>query len=153
MSTDAESCDEFARVVRDLVQGHNHLSHTDTIHEPWACRVLFQNGTTEVEFRWDYRISVRLGRIVDGRVPPDPIQAGRGVHFNSHYLDLLLMLRAPHLDLGAYERSESELEVRDSVTAVVRDLVDAMSTYASDVLAGDFGVFEELDELAAEQPH
>jgi hypothetical protein len=151
VSTDAKSCDEFARVVQDLVQGHHHLSHTHTIDGPRGCRVFVRNGTTEVEFRWDYRISVRLGRIVDGRVPPDPIHPGRGVHLNSHYLDLLLTLRAPHLDLGAYERSESELEVRDSVTAVVRDLVDAMSAYASDVLAGDFSVFEELDEIAAEQ--
>lgn len=151
MSTDAESCDEFARSVRNLVQGTSHLSHTRTTHEPWACRVIFQNGTTEVEFRWDYRISVRLGRIMDGRVPSDPIQAGRGVHFNSHYLDLLLLLRAPHLDLGAYERSENDLEVRGSISAVVGALVDAMRTYASDVLAGDFSVFEELDELAAGQ--
>lgn len=151
MSTDAESCDEFARLVRDLIQGLDHLSHTQTTNEPWACRVFFQNGTTEVEFRWDYRISVRLGRIVDGRVPPDPIQAGRGVHFNSHYLDLLLTLRAPHLDIGAYERSQAELEVRDRVTAVVCDLVDALRTYASDVLAGDFSVFAELDEVAAHQ--
>jgi len=57
VSTDAKSCDEFAHVVRDLVQVHHQLSHTHTIDGPWGCRVFFQNGTTEVGFRWDYRMA------------------------------------------------------------------------------------------------
>jgi hypothetical protein len=105
--------------------------------------LLLRNASTGIGFVWevpDEQILVRLYRLVNGVAQASTADPTDGFYFGS-----LLELRAPHESLPTIEREPfSPLEMK----RVVREYVRLLMVYASDVLKGDFTVFDQLRKAA-----
>lgn len=110
--------------------------------------ILFQNKTTAivVGFEWrDQYIYVRLCRLSDGEFRKNPILITQDSELSCFDVEDLLTIRAPKMsiDSGVFGKALSDEEVERILTIYA----DAVNSQASDILAGDFSVWPELDGI------
>lgn len=111
----------------------------------WYSRIVYQNATTAVEIVYSVEfecVEVLLVRLVDGKRPPYPVFISEQPLLHHFMLDSLLELRAPqsvraiklHVSLDP-----AEVDVQLSSWA------EALRQHGTDVLQGDFSVFDVLE--------
>lgn len=142
---------DYLRLVKAAVAGMDvhGLKFVDTSESPWRTTAFFRNATTGVEFQWEDSMHVLLGRLSAGRIPARPYDITESTRSDAHYLELLLDVRAPQIELpllSVLDRQHPE-EFQNGLV----ETVEAMEQFASDVLSGDFTVFRELDRLVWER--
>ena len=108
---------------------------------------VYVNETTglSVSVDWsEFRPFVRLHQLVDGALPPEPVSYATGPQLRSFDADDLLIVRA-----GGGSPVGKMLGERDNYAAarLVAEYAKALERHATDVLSGDFTVFEELDRI------
>lgn len=115
---------------------------------PFSEEVAFKNETTGVQLIFEPRdkcFLVLLSRLETGQFPNYPIFIGNERKINFFYLNDLLSLRSPELELHpkliGNNRSDGEL------SKVITEHAMALRQYGQDILAGDFSVFDELERI------
>lgn len=123
------------RVVRKVRQGN----YTE---------VLFSNATTglSVAVDWaEFRPFLRVIRLEDGRMPleHEPNVAGEA-RLTSFDVDDLLLLRSPSQGpVGKMLRERDD----QAAARLIADYAEALLEHGTDVLSGDFEVFDELERI------
>lgn len=119
------------------------------INEASGVFIYYKNRTTAICVSLDERMGgvfIDLIRLVNNLIPERPIFYNKKQQINYYDLCNILEIRAPflgidhpHIDDLVFN-SEREKVLRK----VLKQHADALKEYASDVLNGDFSVFEEL---------
>ena len=120
-------------------------------HEFYGTCVTYQNATTFVEASIEPREGgafVRVGWLIDGKIPAYPIHVEPDIKLDAFYLDDIIDLRAPSskieqppLDVFFKPRDLKKIE------RVLTENARALRRYAADILNGDFRVFAQLDKI------
>jgi hypothetical protein len=141
------SCEEFAGLVRERLEGLHGLHFVDWNERGWTCTVFLANATTGVELVWEERIRVLIGRLVDGRLAGPADHIGSTTRIGAHDLEAIMYELGDSTDVGAYEMSENHEVALGNVIAALDRVVGALDRYGSDLLEGDFTVFQHMDEV------
>jgi hypothetical protein len=138
---------DFLRLVKAAVASRDvhGLVFVDTSESPWRTTAFFRNSTTGVEFQWEDSMHVLFGRLSGGRIPARPYDITESTRSDAHYLEFLLEVRAPRIELPLL--SVLDRQHPEDFQNGLLETVDAMEQFAGDVLTGDFTVFRELDRL------
>lgn len=107
----------------------------------------YQNNTTAVEVSLeplDGGVFVLLSRLVNGKIPEYPIFVTRDMALHSYYLDDLVGLKRP--DTPVREANEDASDVREVKKALAQSAAQ-LRELGSDILKGDFAVFDRLDRI------
>ena len=142
------TCQEFATIVRERLEGRHGLRFVESREIGWTCYVEFANETTGVVFDWETRIDVLFGPLVDGRLASSGTGSGSTRSFESHYLSGLLEVLGADSTIGDYDMSEDAAVARRNVLAAVDRVLAALERHATAIIGGDFSMFPRLDAAA-----
>lgn len=139
---------------RDQVDAHFHFLQTEYGYQivkvdsratgGWESIVIYQSerAAVRVSNNLEYdRAEVSLIRLVDGAIPPYPIFFFQDSTLDQTLLENVVLRRAPELRTrysSMKGRSDEQLD------ATLAFLAEVARGYASDVLSGDFSIFEEI---------
>jgi hypothetical protein len=110
--------------------------------EPYGTFITYQNSSTAVRASLELReggIFVLLSRLVDGQIPEYPVFVQANTPLHSFYLDDLVQAKG------------GELRTNRNIEGSLTKAAEALRVFASDVLKGDFAVFDKLDRVVKER--
>jgi hypothetical protein len=110
--------------------------------------VTYQNSTTAVEIGLEWQeqyVYVELCRLVDGRIKDNPIVIGPESQLTVFNLEDVLEIRNPGLKLS-HKHFARRLTV-DALDKILSHYARALEESASDILRGDFSLFDKLDRI------
>ncbi|MEK6300071.1 MAG: hypothetical protein AABO41_05065 [Acidobacteriota bacterium] len=108
----------------------------------------YQNSTTAVQVGLEWReqyVYVELCRLVDGRIKDNPVVIGPESQLTVFNLEDVLEIRNPELKLSA-EHVARRLTV-DALRKTLSHYARALEECASDILRGDFTLFDKLEHI------
>jgi hypothetical protein len=139
-----------------LVSDYNfHL--IKSYSENWGCVSVYLNNVVGVKITYEYReayLFIMLYKLIDGKLVENPIKINLNSDLNGYSLDDVIKLRNPaDLVKPAYEYgSKSEFyDEKNGLTLFVSIFANNLKKYASDILHGDFSLFEKLDIIVKDR--
>lgn len=137
---------EIKKGMQSLVERFG-LRVKEEVDRPDFAEAIYANDTTglSVSVDWsEFRPFVRLHQLVNGELPPEPFSYAAGPQLQSFDVDDLLIVRA-----GGGSPVGKMLGERDNYAAgrMVGEYAKALEQHATDVLSGDFTIFQELDGI------
>ena len=111
-------------------------------------RITYQNSTTAVEIGLEWQeqyVYVELCGLVDGRIKDNPIVIGPESQLTVFNLEDVLEIRNPSLKLSPSNFARP-LTV-DALDKILSHYARALEKCASDILRGDFSLFDELERI------
>jgi len=109
--------------------------------------ITYQNSTTAIRISYEPRecaVFILLSRIINGEIPKYPIFIKPETIINCFYLDDIIKLKVPSArneSIGKYLLSKNDVEI------VIQKNANYLKQYATDILNGDFNLFDELDKI------
>ncbi|MCG6168916.1 hypothetical protein EHQ12_05370 [Leptospira gomenensis] len=125
--------------------------------ENWGYEILYLNETTGVKIIYEYResyIFIILYRLIDGELIENPGEIFQNTKLNCFGLDDIINLRNPSALLSpTYEYPENShyFNKKNGWEQYVSDFAENLKTYASDVLSGNFEIFQTIDPIVKER--
>lgn len=137
---------EIKKALQPLAERFG-LRVKEEVDRPDFADAIYVNDTTglSVSVDWsEFRLFVRLHELISGELPAEPFSYTTGPQLQSFDADDLLILRA-----GGGSAVGSMLGERDNYAAgrMVAEYAKVLGQHATDVLSGDFTVFQELDRI------
>ena len=111
----------------------------------WETSVTYQNTTTAVKVACSEefdRVETDVIRLVDGARPPTVVFVSETPKLHKFGLGNLLMIRAPEL---WSELKEQKGQSDEAIATQLQSQALALREFASDILRGDFGSFDEME--------
>ena len=111
--------------------------------------ITYGNATTAMQASFEPQeeaIWLYLIRLTDGKIPEYPHKYPE----NAFYLEELLQVRAPNLQLRTQKEQPLRLMTKENLKDTLERYVEALRTHASDVLMGDFRIFADIQKLRKE---
>jgi hypothetical protein len=138
------------KAFRFLAEEYSCWNIPDDLSE-YRAACVWRNTTTAVTVSLELTypgLFVKLSRLVDDRIPETPIHVENESVLHSFYLEDLVTLRGPH-EIVRYKADD--LWNPDKVAELV--YLDALLTrkHASDILRGDFAIFQELERIVRDR--
>lgn len=125
--------------------------------EDWGYHLILINSTTGIEINYEFKealIQVIVYRLIDGKIKKNITSAIRsGEPITGFSLEWILALRNPEAQIKpAYEYGiNSQFYEKNTGLKNYADIVaKSLKEYASDMLKGDFTVFDTLDTKVRE---
>jgi len=109
-------------------------------------RVTYRNRTTEINVAYD-----RRDECIDVRISPATGDKQANFWQNSFYLQNLLVLRAPDIQLGLpIDATERRFTLAEATEILTRS-ASALRLYATDFLRGDFSFLPVINAMIRQQ--
>lgn len=123
----------------------------------WGYELIYRNKTTGVKLTYEFReayIFIMLYKLVDGSLIENPRSIQENTILYGYGLDDIISLRNPQaLIKPAYQYGEESeyYDKKKGLTLYVAAFANNLKECASDVLAGDFKIFDEAHRVVKER--
>ena len=121
------------------------------------CQLTYLNATTGVAINYEYReqcIFVTLYRLIDGKLVKNPICYQDGSPWYGYGLSDVVQLRSPDdllKPLDEYEDTSEFCQGKRGFRLYVTSFAKNLQNHASDILKGDFRIFEQLEDIVKDR--
>lgn len=125
--------------------------------EDWGYELIYLNKTTGVKITYEFReayIFIMLYKLVDGSLLENPGRIQENTILYGYGLDDIISLRNPQaLIKPAYQHGEGSeyYNKKKGLKLYVTAFANNLEEYASDVLSGDFKIFNEAHRIVRER--
>ena len=125
--------------------------------EDWGYELIYLSKTTGVKITYEFReayIFIMLYKLVDGSLIANPRSIQENTILYGYGLDDIIGLRNPqNLIKPAYQYGEESeyYDKQKGLTLYVTAFANNLKEHASDVLAGDFKIFDEAYRVVKER--
>jgi len=122
-----------------------------------GCITVYKGKTCGVKIHYEFRearLDVKLYKLENGELIDSPVNITESTYLTAFSLDDIVLLRAPdHFIKPAYfyPITSKYYDPELGLTSYVGDIVENLKSFASDVLSGNFTVFEDLTKAVLER--
>src|SRR5882724_1401861 len=135
----------FKQAVTDIFESvltEFGLKHVATVEDMPDCVIKYQNETTGVSVRYEWKSQVSVNLVELERTPTEVTEQKR------YDLLLLMEIRRPEIDPHKFYRDDKNW-TNNYIEELLRAYGSFLRDDARDVLTGDFSIFPELKKLSA----
>lgn len=125
--------------------------------EDWGYELIYLNKTTGVKITYEFReayIFILLYKLINGKMLENPRNIQENTILNCYGLDDIINIRNPQaLIKPAYQYGEESkyFDKNKGLKLYVTAFAKNLKEYTSDVLAGDFRIFNEAVKIVKER--
>lgn len=143
LKTFENCCDQLFSFLVDNYGYRKEIVKKDT----FDYYITYKNNTTAVRISYEPReggIFVMLSRLIDGKMPEYPIFIHDDTIINSFYIDDIVKIKTTSTTIQ--HKNMTMLDEEECIS-ILSEYAKTLKQYGSDILTGDFGLFEELNKL------
>lgn len=125
--------------------------------EVWGYELVYLNKTTGVKITYEFReayIFIVLYKLINGNLQENPRNIQENTVLYGYGLDDIIGFRNPQaLIKPAYQYGEESeyYDEKHGLTLYVTAFAHNLKEYASDILSGDFKIFDGVDRIVKER--
>lgn len=136
-----------------LIADYNFSLESENLSD-WGFKIVYKNQTTAVSVIFEFReayVNIILHKLVKGEIDNDDYPYKANIPLNNIGLDFIVKYKnSSELTKPLYDSTSEYYRKDNAFEVMVSNLAKNLKEFASNVLNGDFSIFNEVDRFVKE---